>query len=201
MDKNAPNVTPSFMKNEIVALEQEVIHIASKALQFNITSTERLTEASGTREWLKEKIKFLKGHKELLYRPYKDKIDAINEVYKPIEKMLTEAEKAISISMGSYQTAEVARAKSEADAIASRVKEGKGYLKPETAMEKIANIETPAILADTNFVNRPKLSITNINVIPKEYFIVDEKKLEADLKSGKVVPGAILVDNYEPRTR
>lgn len=189
------------MKNEIVALEQEVTHIASKALQFSITSNERLQEASGTREWLKEKIKFLKGHKELLYRPYKDKIDAINEVYKPIEKMLTDAEKAISVSMGAYQTRMIAEAKEKADKIAARVAPGRGNLSPATAMEKIANIDTPATLAETGFVNRPIVKINDISSIPDEYFVLDLKAVEKALKEGKIVPGAVLVDNYEPRTK
>ena len=183
----------------IETLEQEVTAIATQ--QVSISSTSEMTSASERRAWLKDKIKFLKDHKEVLYRPYKDKIDQINEVYKPIEKMLTDSEKAYSAEMSRYQTALIASAKIESDKIAARVKEGSGNLSAHTAMERMNAIEKPSVLAETNFINRPKLSIVDITLIPHSYFILDEKALKADLDKGIVVPGATLVDSFEPRSK
>lgn len=189
------------MKNELTTLTNDITPIVSEALSLSITSTSDMTHASALREQLKNTIAIVETVKETQYRPIKDKLDEVTGKFKPLEKMLKEATDKLSKDMGVYQTRIIAEAKAEADRIAARVGVGKGHLKPETAMEKIANIETVPVLDETNFINRPKLSITDINKIPREYLIVDEKKLEADLKSGKVVAGATLVDSYEPRTR
>lgn len=189
------------MKNEIQVIEEQANPVVQEALSLNITSTSDMTHASTLREQLKNTIAIVETVKETQWRPIKDQLDSVSSKFKPLEKMLKEATDKLSKEMGAYHTRMIAEAKAEADKIAARVGEGKGHLKPETAMAKIEAIDTPAILAETGFVNRPKLQVNDISSIPDEYFVLDEKAVEKALKEGKIVPGAVLVDNYEPRQK
>ena len=73
--------------------------------------------------------------------------------------------------------------------------EGKGKLRVETAVKKIENIETPDHQVATEaglvkFREDKVLKITDETKIPREYLVVDEKKLLEALKGGVIVPGA-----------
>lgn len=202
MDSDVLIAIIKFMTTkQLTVLESQVSPVVAEAQALNITSTEQMTAASTLRERIKEVQKAIEADKEELYRPAKTVLDEINARYAPFEKPLKEALKIVNEKMSARQTAEIARAKAEADAIASRVGKGKGHLKPETAMDKIANIETPATLDLTGFTNRPKLSITDESLIPREYLVPNENAIELALKAGKIVPGAIMVDNYIPKSK
>ncbi len=99
--------------------------------------------------------------------------------------------------MSVYQTEQVRIQKQEADRIASRVGEGKGKLKVETAVKKIAELPVAQKEIATNiglvqFRETKVLKITDINLIPDRYWIIDEKAILNDLKAGIEVAGAMV---------
>ena len=160
-----------------------------------------MADASAYREQLKNTLSIVETVHETQYRPLKDQVDLVTAKFSPLEKSLTSVVKSLNSSMGAYQTKLIKDAQIEAEKIAARIGEGKGHLKFETAMAKLADITRPEVLAETGFINRPKLSIVDITLIPKEYFVLDEKALKAALDKGVVVPVATLVDSFEPRSK
>lgn len=80
-----------------------------------------------------------------------------------------------------------ARAQEEAQAATEGASEGEERLTaPLVAAEPM--VEAPKL--PTRRV--PRIVYTDINCIPRDYLVVDEKKLLEDLKNGKTVPGAAL---------
>ena len=187
--------------NEITIIEKQVSPVVQQASQLAISSTEQLTSASELREKIKEVQKQVEDDKERLYRPIKDALDEVNTRYAPFEKPLKDALKIVNDKMSVYQTAEIARAKAEADKIAARVAPGKGNLSVGKALEKIEAIEAPVELDLTGFTNRPVVVVTNDSLIPRHFLIPDFKAIEIALKAGTVVPGVILENRYTPKSK
>lgn len=104
--------------------------------------------------------------------------------------------KYISAQVNTYQTLE-ARKAAEAEAkLAARVE--KGTMKLDTAIRKMDDIDKPIEQVKTadgtiKFRTIPKLDITDTKLIPREYLVVDEVKLFADLKAGKRISGAQII--------
>lgn len=189
------------MKNEIQTITEQVNPVILEVSQLSITSAEHMVRASTLREQLKNTIKIVETVKETQYRPIKDQLDEVAGKFKPVEKMLKDATDKLNKAMGAFQTKLIADAKIEADKIASRIKPGSGNLSIDTALEKIANIETPIALDMTGFVNKPKLVIIDESIIPREFMVPNLPAIEVAIKEGKVVPGCEMVANYIPRSK
>lgn len=186
---------------QLTVLEKAVIPVVAEASALVIIGTDTLTLASTLRENIKRVQKDIEADKEELYRPAKMVLDEINARYKPFEAPLKEALKIVNEKMSAYQTKAIQDATKEAEAIANRVKEGKGNLSPATAMKRIDELEKPAVLDMTGFVNKPLVWVTNDGLIPRHFLTPDFKAIEIALKEGKEVPGCELRDNYIPRSK
>lgn len=97
--------------------------------------------------------------------------------------------------MGQYQTRLITEQKAQQDAIASRIAPGKGNLSLDTAMKRMEAIERPVDKVETEagslkFRPMPRLKIISEADIPRSYMVPDEALIFADLKAGKVIPGA-----------
>lgn len=186
---------------QLTVLEKEVSPVVQEASQLNIGSTEELTNASTLREKIKHVQKVIESDKEELYRPIKTALDEVNARYAPYEKPLKEALKIVNDKMSAYQTAVIKKQREEEAKIAARIGEGKGKLKVETALNKIAMVEKPAVLEDTGFVNKPVVVVINDGLIPRWFLTPDFKAIEIALKEGKDVPGCRLEDRLIPKSR
>jgi len=147
------------MTKDITIIDKQVTPIVAQATALAITDSESLNEASTLRATIKDAIDHVKADKDTIYRPIKDALDEVNARYKPYEKALDTALKSINDKMTEYQTAIFKAQKEEEAKIAARIGEGKGKLKIETAINKIANIEKVEQTDDTGFYNKPHLVI------------------------------------------
>lgn len=115
--------------------------------------------------------------------------------WKPIILLYEPHIDSLRQKLSDYQTLATKEHDTKANAIADRIGEGKGSLKMETAMKKIDSLEKPQEKVATEqgtitFRAIPKLVITSLNDIPREYLIPDEKKILEALKAGQEVKGA-----------
>lgn len=189
------------MSNKLeLSLKKELPKIVTKIEIVDAVSMKNATE---TLSLLNQRLDSITEEKEKVTKPLNEALKAERARWKPYETQLEDAISMIRTGMSKYQTAEAKRIKDEADAIASRVKEGKGNLTLETASKKIAAIEKPADVVNTDvgqvkFRTDKKLKITDENKIPREYLVVDEKKLLDALKNGIVVSGAEIEEIQTP---
>lgn len=186
---------------EIVVIEKKLTPVVEEVSSLCITDTTTMETASSLRTKIKALTKEVEDSKEELYRPAKDALDAINARYEKYEKPLKQALKIINDKMTAYQTMIFKKQKAEEAKIAARIAPGKGNLSLEKGMEKMANVEKAPVLETTGFYNKPVLEIYDAKLIPKEYMVPDEDRIEAALKTGQEIPGARMKDRLVPKSR
>lgn len=106
----------------------------------NITSPTEMVQATELLSRANKTLDELTDDKTAITKPINDSLKLIRAKYKPLETRLEALIQAIRTEMAKYQQAQL-KAKHEAElAISKRIGEGKGKLKLETAVNKIANL-------------------------------------------------------------
>ena len=147
-----------------------------------ITTITQLEEAQALRTELKKQLKVVTDEKDKVARPLLDAISAERARFAPIIAKYEDAIKKISDLLSQYQTEQLRLQKEKEEKILSD-----GRLKTETVITRLSEIEQPTT---RGFRKYQVLKVTNISTIPIEYFDLNESKLLADLKAGKIVNGA-----------
>ena len=135
------------------------------------------------------------AEREKVTAPLNQALKAERARWKPMELQNTQAIEMIREKMSTYQTEQMQLQKDKEAKIAQKLTDGKITL--DKAIEQIEKVKTPdKEIATTaglvQFRESQILEIINEDLIPREYLMVDEKKLLADLKNGKNVEGAKL---------
>jgi hypothetical protein len=138
-----------------------------------------------------------KEEKEKVTAPLNEALKAERARWKPLEDAcanIVATLKSKILTYNAHQEAE--RAKKEAQLLA---RAEKGTMKVETVVNKLAALPDTSASVQTamgavQYRTVKKLSITDINLIPREYLVVDEVKVKEALKAGVVVPGAIIIE-------
>lgn len=147
-----------------------------------ITTITQLEEAQALRTELKKQLKAVTDEKDKVARPLLDAIAAERARFAPTIAKYEEAIKKISDILSQYQTEQLKIQKQKEEKILSD-----GRLKTETVITRLAEVEQK----DTKgFRKHQVLKVTDLQLIPKEYFDLNESRLLADLKAGKEVKGA-----------
>lgn len=171
---------------------QEKIKLLSIITDIDSKDTlEKATEVLSQAKLIEKEIK--ENHKAEA-EPYETPLKEIDDRYKPSEKAIKSIIDDIRSKITAYQTEAIKLAKAEEDAIASRIGDGKGKIKLETAIKKIDSIERPEDSIKTatgklSFREKKVLKITDLNSIPREYLIPNESMIMEALKEGKEVKG------------
>lgn len=180
---------------QLIPLKKKVETLATKVSLFTITSQEDMKTAVTMLSSMNLYRDSVEAKKTLLTKPLNEALKNARAMFRPIEEVYTEAIELLRSKMSSFQTEQV-RIKQEAEqAIVSRVKEGKGNLSIEKAVEKISALppvekEVSTEQGAVQFRETKTLKITDESLIPREYLIVDTVKLLKDLKEGKTIAGA-----------
>lgn len=180
---------------EIVVIKKELVPIAKKAMEMEIVGDKTMIEAVAILSKLNQFNDRVTEIKETVTKPALEILKVERARWKPIEMQYQEAIESLRFKMAIYQTRLVNKKREEEEAIARRIKPGTGNLSVEKAAEKIDALEVvekEIATADglVQFREKPELKITDINLIPREYLVVNEKLLLQDLKEGKVIAGA-----------
>jgi hypothetical protein len=181
----------------LTKIETEISPIVANTANLTINSEEDKAQASQILSSLTVYLDRLTADRELITKPINESLKAIRAKYKPLETLLDTAISDIRLKLSKYQTAVVAKQRQEEEKIASRVQEGKGYLKAETAMAKIASMDKPSTKLATDegqisFRTDRVLDITDVSLIPDKYYVLDESTLLKDLKAGIIITGVTL---------
>lgn len=180
--------------NEVVVYQKSLAPIAEQAQTLEIVSADTLKTGVEILSQLNNFNDKIVEEREKVTKPLNEALKAERGRWKPLQTMYETAIESLRTKMSQYQT-NLVKAQKEAEAkIAARVGEGKGHLKIETAVAKLADIKTPEKEVSTDkglvqFVNTPTLKITDATKIPDEYYELNESKLLIDLKAGKSIAG------------
>jgi len=190
-------------QKEIQVLEKKVMPLVAQAESQQITNAEDMQSATIVLSELGKYYDAVVAKREEITKPINLALKNARAMFEPIEKPAKLAYEGLRQKIAQYQTEQMKLAKAEEEKIASRIGEGKGKLKIETAMKKMDEIETPDAQVHTEsgslkFRKDKVLEITDPSLIPAEYWVIDEKSLLAHLKSGKQVPGAKLGEKLIP---
>ena len=183
------------MTRELTIIEQNV----PKYLSLEVKDQTTLQEASTYLISAKKEYKALKADMDKLLEPFKEGIDGVKEKYDLRLKSLKSVIDVLNDKTSGYTTRLMNEAQAKAQAISDRVGEGKGHLKPETAIKQLESIEKgdtsiETVVGSMTFRNVPQLVIEDISLIPREYLVPDEAKIKSALKLGLQVKGAKLIN-------
>lgn len=176
--------------------------IVDKGFQLVVADQKTLEQASEIRSQAKKYLKDLTTEKEKVTKPLNDALKAERARFKPLEEKAEKVIKYLDRQMTDYQTEVARKAEAAKEKIAARIGDGKGKLQIETAMNQIANVETPDdVVGNTQFVTAYELIVTDIKAIPDEYLKIEVRTLALTqaLKAGVVVPGAELKEVKRPK--
>ena len=140
----------------------------------------------------------VKTEKEKATIPINAALRKVREWWAPLEKFIADGETVLGTALLSYKRMIEEEARKKEAQIAARVE--KGTLKLETAERKLEQVQHVEKHADTQygrvqFRKFKKVKITNQDLIPDEYWIVDQIKLnEAVLRQGIQVPGTEIIE-------
>lgn len=181
-------------KNEIALLEKKINPLVTRAESHKIEDAEDMEVAAQMLSQMNQIGDAIEKEKQKVLAPLNQARKAELARWKPVETMYENGIQLLRQSMSEYQTESTRLSLAEAARIASRVGEGKGKLKAETAMAKIDEIEKPASIVTTDsgavkFRTQLKIRVTNQEIIPREYLLPDMDKILADLKTGTAIPG------------
>ena|SRR3990167_1297632 len=181
------------MKTNELAIIKEISPVVAEAQKLIINSKESLSEAVTFLSKCNKYLDALTADREKLTKPINEALKAIRDRYRSADTMVTEAIDSIRSKMSVYQGEQTRLQKEKEAKIAARLE--KGTINIEKAMAKIDAISVPEKEVETKegsvqFREIKILKIIDEAVIPREYLIVDERKLLEVLKAGKTVPGA-----------
>lgn len=171
--------------------------LLTQATTLTVFDTTTMVQAGTLLGKIKDYKKKLKEEEDSLTEVHLKEVTKVRAIYKPKRDKIEAVIKYISEQVNTYQT-ELARIEREKqDKIAARVE--KGTLKMETALTKLEQIEKPIDSVTTasgtiKFRTVKELQIIDAQLIPREYLIVDTVKVEAALKGGVDIPGALLIE-------
>lgn len=182
---------------EVTTLTRQISPVVVEARELVVADSEGMRRATELLSRLNKFNDSVVEEKEKVTKPLNEALKAERGRWKPVEDVCAEAVSIVRGKMSEYQTAEVKRAREEEAAIAARVGEGKGKLKVETAIRKMDAVEKAEDKVNTEsgmvkFREDKVLLVTDVSIVPFEYFVLDERKLLADLKAGVKVAGAEL---------
>lgn len=186
---------------EVAVLEKEIAPLVRE--EVIIATPDDMRVAT---EELSQLIRYadrVKKAKEAITKPLNAALKATRDQYRPLEERTDAQIQMRRDAMGTYQLEAERAAQKEEQRIADRVGEGKGHLKPETAVRQMEQIEKPDahIATDSGsvkFRTDYKLEITDLDktlasvFTLKLYDLVDlrEGDLLKYLKAGNAVEGA-----------
>lgn len=184
-------------ENDVLVLHQAIAPVVEEAQGLVIKDGKGMKVATEMLSFINKIGDRITAEKEKVTKPLNEALKAERGRWKPVEIVYEEAIGIIRGKMIEYQTAEVKRVREEEARIAERVGEGKGKLRVETAVKKIGEIDRADEKVRTEsgmvkFREDKVLKIVNEGLIPREYLIVDEKKVLDVLKKGGKVLGAEL---------
>lgn len=209
-------------EKELTVLKGQVTKLENLANEITIATPEENAAATELKAKLKEIGKTLKDRKEEITGPLNAALKSARALFAPLEERYETAETIVGKKLIAYKQKveaearaeeakiaaklEAERAKLEAEVEAGKITaekaEAKLDVKLQKAEEKLESVEKVDKTVQTahgqvQFRKIKKVRITNEELIPRYYLVVDTVKVRRDVLAGMDVPGAEI---YEEET-
>jgi hypothetical protein len=181
--------------NKAIVLQKEVSPVVERAGKLKIVDRKTMLLSVEMLSQLNKFVDMAKKEKETITKPAREIIKRENARWEGVIKPAEESISLLRAEQSRYQTETDRKVKEAEEKLMSRVKPGKGNLSPGAGIARIAELERTDEVVETDsgsikFRDHQQLKVTDINIIPRHYFILDEARLLRDLKAGEVVIGA-----------
>lgn len=176
-----------------VVIVKEQVSKASEVAKMTIKSDKDYEDANGKLANIRKVKQLVTAEKKKQLDPINEAARATREFWKPFEEQISNAENILKGSILNYKKKLEARNEKKEATISKKVEEGK--LSFEKGVEKVGAIQQkPLTHSGIKTRKIKKVRITDETKVPKEYWVIDMVKLNADAKAGKEIPG---VEVYE----
>jgi hypothetical protein len=197
MAKKSKATEAVVVKEPTENLWSKGVQYLKEANEFVITTEEEQLKAVETLGQIKDARKRAEAEKLKILAPAKQIIAAEKERWAPLEDMLDQVDKILRDKMLKYITAKEEKAKEDLKKLDSKIESG-AISRPETIARKqdeiYASVPAKTVRSSSGVGSSTrqikKLSIDNPELIPDEYWVIDEVKLKADVFADVKVPGA-----------
>jgi hypothetical protein len=189
-------------EREIEIVRERASGMSSVAKSIVVDSEGTLLAAGETLRAIKDTAKLVKGRKEEITRPMNEALKSARALFAPIERMCEDAETLVSHKMARWQNEQEEILRKAEEAAARKIQDAQEKLDEgkitERAAKKIENkaldrlAEMPeAVRSSSDFHTREikKFRITDEAAIPREFLMLDEKKVRNAMMGGINVAG------------
>lgn len=190
------------MENKIITFQESIKGMRAMVEATTVNTPEDLEAISDKIKNVKEILKIIKAEKEKFVAPAKQIIEEARTKYDPYIKDCDNAELVLKSKATAYMVAQEVIRKEEEDKIAKKLEDGK--IKTETAVKRIEKLpEAPKNVqtekSGLQLRKRKVAVIQDPNLIPDEYWVIDEVKVRKDAldreKNGlPQIPGVIITE-------
>jgi len=182
-------------ETSVQVIEEKASGMMAQVAAVKVTNAEELAAVSDMTANVKKLAKWITAERDKFTAPAKEIIATAKQKYDPYIQQCREAEITLKVKAQSFMLAKQERAEKEKAKIVKKVESG--YMKPETAMDKLANVEEAPTATKTDsstlrMTMRPDMKIVDETLIPDEYYKpreLDLVKLRHAVISGIEVPG------------
>jgi len=180
---------PEVNEKELKKVQLNVTKVATNSLALAIKNDKDMSQATELLSQLNLKAGEIKKDKEKLTKPLNAVLKDIRGRYKPMETQLEKGIKHIRSVMGIYQTEKELQAEAEREKIVARVGSGRGKLKVETAVSKMAevtgaDVKVAGESGSVTFKNDYEIISVNKREVPETFLSVDEVGIRKLLNAG-----------------
>jgi len=206
---------------EVAEIRSLGLQLAEQAEAFVITSDEDDAAAKAVLASVDKGLRAAKARHDEIKAPALAECNAIDEAFREATDPFKSARLTLAIKTGDWtkaveaakEAAKREEERREREALAARLKaEAEAAAKGEPAPELPAPVAKPApvpatpavVHTDAGSVGMVKIRgyrVVDETQIPREYWLLDVKRLAREYKAGDDVPGCVEDITYKPRTR
>lgn len=182
-------------------MELEIINpIVQRAESLEIEKQADLPQAVQMLSELNKTADKITEEKEKITKPLNEALKQERNRWKPIETVLEQAINTLRTKITKYQTAQIAIEKAQQEKIAARLE--KGTLTLPTAVRRLADlkISEKSVNSEAGYIKfrvTKKFIVENLELVPRDYLIINEALIKEAMKDQKEIPG---IRYYEEQT-
>lgn len=184
--------TKPAKNDQITAIKRQAMQAQEVVNQTTITNDDDLVAVADQINVIKKLKKEIRTEMEKYTKPAQAIINEARAKYLPLEKICDEAESQLKAKVAEYMDAIEAKRLKEEEKIVAKIEAGR--MKEETGIRKIEELgnEVRTIQTENTQLQRRKVKvayIVNAEIVPQEYWIIDEVRVKRDALAGKLIPG------------
>ncbi len=177
---------------DVTVVEEKVGGMQKMVEETKVTNDDELGAVSDKIKNIKELGKFIRQEMEVYTKPASQIVRAAQAKFLPYEKECKAAEAGLKTKASVYMTEVEAKRLKKEESIAKQV--DSGHIKEETGLKKMEAVGEEKKSASTGRSKLtqkmvPEATIVNPDLVPKEYWIIDEARVKKAAIAGAVIPG------------